>query len=428
MKPKYFSLWSTILIFCLSMVYLVGCSKSPTEPGNDQVNQTVLTVSANGVDIYNSVSSFKQISDLLQGPESKLDIDIPELENPQKALHLAKSLLQESFDRIKSDSKLHVKTQSVLSDSVIWDVTWRNEILGFTVRNSLIYDNTTGRGRLFHVRFDFDDRHRLDYDSTEIKVDLNFTLFENGDDVLLSLENLKQYKPGRLLKEERASFIPDPYEAGTEPTGGILESDITYSPSSFISSTHARLEYHEGIGGSWSKEVQYSDETSSSEAVTFSEDGTGTFEETRRDGTHMEGTFDSAEEDGVGGFTKTITFPEGHDPVSIYEAGQFTQNLADSTLHGSFEREVRFKNGSVRRESVTVDESISNGVKTTIINVEKADGSGGTITIVETSEVDQISGEWTNSDGTFLIFSAEYYPDGSAHFEFELYASKEAYE
>ena len=428
MKQKYYAIWSTSLILCLSLLYTLGCSNDPVSPDEEEISESVKTMSSNSAEIYSAVSSVSQITDLLQGPESKIDVGIPEIENPGQALNFYKSLMQKSFDRMNSDSKLFSKNHSVFSDDVIWDVTVRDSIGGFTVRNSLIYNAETDTARLFHVRFDFDDSHRLSYDSTEIKAKLNFTLFNSDDDVLLSLENLKQYKPGRLLQEESVSFIPDPYDPGTEPEGGILESNITYSASSSISSTHARLEYHEGTGGNWSKEVQFSDGTSHSEAITFSKTGTGTFQETRRDGTSIEGTFNSAEEDGQGSFTKTITFPAGHDPVSISESGEFTQNLTDSTLHGSFERVVTFKDGTVRRESVTVDETIENEVKTTTVTVANPDGSGGTITAVESPDGDQLSGEWTNTDGTFLIFSAEAYPDGSAHFEFKLYASKAAYE
>ncbi|MFQ6114994.1 MAG: hypothetical protein ACE5NG_13090 [bacterium] len=430
MKQKSYAHWLTALLLSFAFLYAIGCSNNPTGPSDDgdQVSQNVQTVSANGVDIYNTVSSFRQVNSLLLGPDSFVDLEVPEVENPQQAMSFARSVLRESFDKANINSDLLTKTQGVLADSVIWDVTIRDEIVGVTIRSSLIYDPETGKGRLFLVRFDFREHHPLEYDSTEIKADLNFTILDESDDVLISLENLKRFKPGHLIQEESGSFIPDPYVPGTEPTGGKLESNITYSSSSFVSNTHAVLEYHEGTGGSFSKEVEFSDGTSSSVEVTFREDGTGTFSETRRDGTQIEGTFDSAEDDGHGSFTKTITFPEGHDPVSISESGEFTLNPVDSTLQGSFEKEVRFKDGTVKRESVTVEQTLVGEVKTTTINVESTDGGSGFITIVESPEVDQVSGEWTNPDETFLVFSAEYYPDGSAHFEFELYESKAAFE
>jgi hypothetical protein len=434
MKQTSCTRWSTVLLLFFTLLYAIGCSNNnpsgPNDDGNpdNQVNKNVQTVSANGVDIYNTVSSFQQINTLLMGPGAIVDLEVPEVENPQQAMSFARSVLRQSFDKVEFGSDLLTKTQGSLADSVIWDVTYRDSALGITFRSSLIYDFDTGKGRLFFVRFDFPESRPLKYDSTEIKVDLNFTIFDESDDVLISLENLKQFKPGYLIQEQFGSFIPDPYPPGTEPTGGILESNITYSSSSFISSTRAVLEYHEGSGGSYSKVVEFSDGTSSSEEVTFREDGTGTFLETRRDGTRIEGTFDSAEEDGVGSFTKTITFPPGHDPVSISESGEFTFNPVDSTLSGSFEKEVRFKDGTVEKENVTIEQTVVGDVKTTTINVESTDGGSGSITIVETPEVEQISGEWTNPDETFLIFSAEYYPDGSAHFEFKLYESKAAFE
>ncbi|MFQ5751021.1 MAG: hypothetical protein ACE5HI_03415, partial [bacterium] len=151
------------------------------------------------------------------------------------------------------------------------------------------------------------------------------------------------------------------------------------------------------------------------------------FLENLRDGTRIEGTFDSADEDGEGSYTKMTTFPAGHDPISISESGEFTINSVDSTLNGSFEKEIKLKDGSVENEKVTVKQTLVDNVKTTTLNVENRDGSGGLITIVESPEVDQVSGEWRNVDETFLVFSAEYYQDNSAHLEFKLYESEVAF-
>jgi hypothetical protein len=426
MKSKIQFLATALLAGLL--IGLLGCSsENPISPNDDDaVNKTVKNASATSVDIFKNVSSFKQISDLIHGPEALVDIEIPEMQNPQKAMSFAKGIRQQAFAKVKSDQRL-LKSTSTLADSVIWDITYRDDIAGVTYRSSLIYNNETGRGRLFFVAFDFRETHPLAYDSTEIIADLNFTLLDDSDDVLISIENLKRFKPGRLIDEQLGRFTPDPYLPGTEPTGGILTADITYSSSSFIRSTHAQLEYHEGSGGRFEKLVQFADNSSASVAVTFAEDGTGSFSETRRDGTKIEGTFDSAEKDGHGSFSKTITFRAGHDPVSISESGEFTIR-PDSTVNGSFERIIRFRDGSTREESVTVDQTRVGDVLTTSLNVENADGSHGFINIVETPEVDQVSGEWTNADQTFVVFTAESYPDGSAHLKFDVYASEAAFE
>jgi len=428
MKSKIKFVATALLAGMLVLIGLFGCSsENPISPNDDDaVNKTVKNASATSVNIYKNVSSFKQLSDLIHGPAALVEIEIPEMQNPQKAMSFAKGIQQQAFAKVKSDQKL-LKATSALADSVIWDVTYRDDIAGVTYRSSLIYNNETGRGRLFFVGFDFRENHPLAYDSTEIIADLNFTLLDDSDDVLVSVENLKRFKPGRLINEQLGRFVPDPYAPGTEPTGGILSADISYSSSSFIRSTHAQLEYHEGNGGSFEKEVQFADNSSASVTVNFAEDGTGSFSETRRDGTKIEGTFDSAEEDGHGSFSKTITFRAGHDPASISESGEFTIQ-PDETLNGSFEREIRFRDGSIQKESVTVDQTRVGDVLTTSLNVENADGSHGFINIVETPEVDQVSGEWTNADQTFVVFSAESYPDGSAHLKFDVYASETAFE
>lgn len=430
MKHLFSSTLLFILIACLSLTQMLGCSNNPTSPDedNDQVNQTVQKVGTNGVEIYGTVSSFKQISDLIRGPGAIVDLDVPGFDSPGAAMRFAKSITQTSFENARKSEKGLVTSERVAADSVIWDVTYRNELLGITYRSRLVYDSATGEAHLFLVGFEYRENHPLQYDSTAIAANLGPTLGDDSDDVLLSVLNLKRFKPGRLLQEQIGRFVPDPYPAGTEPTGGLLTNDVTYASSSFLASTHAELAYHEGSGGSYAKVVHFSDGSSHSESVTFNENGTGTFEETRRDGTKIQGTFDSAEKDGQGGFSKTITFPPGHNPVSISESGEFTIHPADSTLDGSYEKEILFRDNSTRSERVTVHQTRTAAVLTTTITVESTSGGSGVITLIESQDVDQISGEWTNPDQTFLVFSAEYYPDGSAHLKFELYASEEAFE
>ena len=432
MKEKSFSTWIVTFVLSLLLIAMFACSsKNPTSSDNneDQVNKMVESTSSSSVGIYQNISSFKQVTNLIQGPAAIADLDVPEVKDPNSAMNFAKSIKQTAFTLGAKDLKVLSKTgQIAFGDSVIWDVTERNEKEGVTYRVSLIYNDETGEARLFVVGFDYLEGHPLEYDSTEIRADLNFTILDDSDDVLLSLENLKRYKPGQLISEERGSFVPDAHVPGTEPDGGILMSEVKYSNSSFISSTKATLEYHEGQGGSYMRTSKFSDGSESSEEATFNVDGTGTFSESRRDGTQIDGTFDSAEEDGKGSFSLTTTFPEGHDPVSVRESGEFDINASDSTISGSFEREVTLLSGDVERESVMVNQTRVGDVLTTSLNVEKADGSNGHITITESAEVDQVSGEWTNTDETFLVFTAELYPDDSAHLDLKVYADEVAFE
>ncbi|MFQ5602691.1 MAG: hypothetical protein ACE5HS_05430 [bacterium] len=430
MKKYSFFKLNFILVAMVTLLLALGCSTTdPVSPGKDkEENQTVKSVSTSGVSIYNNVASFKQNSDLIQGPDAIVDLEIPEVKNPKTAFNFARSVQRKAFSQQNLDFKTLDKLQGSKDETVIWDVTFRDEAEGVTIRSSLIYNDETGIGRLFVVGFDYIESRPLEYDSTEIVVDLNKTLLDESDDVLISLINLKRYKPGRLIQEEFGRFEPDPYEPGTEPVGGKLSSDITYSSSSFISRTEAEFEYHEGFGGRFFKESTFSDGKKHTVEVTFNVDGTGTLSESRRDGTSIEGTFDSAEEDGKGSYSLTTTFPDGHDPVAISESGDFTIDGPDSIINGSFEKKITYLDGRTEVEKVSVSQSVTGNIKTTTLKVENPDGSHGEITIEETPDVNQVSGKWTDVDETFLIFNAEYYPDGSAHFKFDLYESEAAYD
>jgi len=422
-----------VLFYLLSMamLWLSACSSDNqvTSPDNNQkpADPAVQAASERGSDIYKNLSSFNEISKLMQGKNGFANLDVPQVRNPKAAMSFYHEIRREAAIQLQPAMKRGARLEGVTGDSVIFDVTERDSAKGVSQRVILTYDAQSGEGTFTVVRFAFRDSHPLDYDSTVVRLDLNFTLFDDSDDVLKSLENVKRYKPGRLIQEEKGSFIPDPYSPGAEPDGGLLTSEITYSGSSFISKTKERFEYHAGQGGNYSKTTTFSDGKTHLESITFKADGTGTYSETKRDGTRIEGTFDSADQDGVGSFSQTITFPAGHDPVSVHEAGDFTMNLADSTLNGTFSREVTFKDGSVKKESVTIHQSLVGNVKTTELAIQNPDGSSGNITITESLDVNQVAGDWTDADGTFTKFSAENYSDGSAHLIFDVYASQAAY-
>lgn len=429
MQRKSSFIWKTVIGGIFVVWVAMGCNTNGVvDPGqdndDDNASQFVKNVSNSSVGIFNNVASFRQVSTLIQGSDAIADLEVPEVENPSAAISFAKSVQQRALDNIVLDPRALYKATA---DSVIWDVTYEESETGITRRSSLIYDFETGIGRLFFVGLQFPEDHPIVYDSTEIIANLNLTLDDDSDDVLISLQNLKRYRPGQLIDEEKGSFEPDAYAPGSEPKGGVLNSEITYSSSSFISRTNARFEFHEGQGGSYSKESIFSDGKSSREAATFNVDGTGTFSQERRDGTQVEGTFDSAEEDGAGSYSQTTTFPAGHDPVSISESGDFTIDASDSTINGSFEREVTYQDRT-ESESVIVNQTLVGEVKTTTLTVENSDGSNGFINIVESPDVDQVSGEFTNADETFVIFSAQSYSDGSSHLKLKLYASEVAFE
>ncbi|MFQ5638801.1 MAG: hypothetical protein ACE5IR_12485 [bacterium] len=414
------------VVVLLGTLGLTGCtSENPVSPAPDQnkpqISKVVKTTSSAGVQIFSNLSSFSETSQLIGGQDEIIDLEIPEMENPEKAMAFAKVMQQRTWARLPL-SKSNTDIQSAAGDSVIWDLEFEEN--GITYRSKLVYDPTNGKAHFFLVGKQFPESHPVAYDSTDVRADLNSTLLDDSDDVLERVDLLKRYKPDQLIQEETASFVPDSYQPGTEPTGGTLTSDISYSSSSFLTRTGARFEYHEGSGGSYSKESVFNDNSKSLEEVTFKEDGTGTLLEQRRDGTKIEGEFDSADDDGEGSFSLTTTFPAGHDPVSVSESGSYVVNAADSTISGSFEREVTNLDGSKDSEKVTITQQRLNDVFSTRLDVENSDGSRGFIEITETPDVEDISGEWRNADGTFETFAAQGYSDGSAHLEGKVYTSE----
>ncbi|MCH7681967.1 hypothetical protein IID10_21825, partial [candidate division KSB1 bacterium] len=70
MKQQRFSTWMSTLILSLLLMSMFACSsENPTSSENneEQVNQMVQSTSSSSVGIYQNISSFKQVTNLLQG-------------------------------------------------------------------------------------------------------------------------------------------------------------------------------------------------------------------------------------------------------------------------------------------------------------------------------------------------------------------------
>lgn len=421
-------LMRTGIALSIAALALTGCEKNPVDPTNIKGEERVERVSQNSASIHSTVSSVLQVGELLRGADAKLEHANPVVANPGAAAGVAKKAAAQAIAAYVLDKQNNPHLGKVLGDSLIWEVFQRKEFEGYSVRWRVYYDFATGIARAEEIKFNFDDRHKISYDSVAVVVDVHFTLEDESDDVIRALFEQKQYKPGEEIVQEEISVAFGDYPAGEEPTSGTAEHRITYAPGSFIASTIEQAEIKGEDEGSWMKDVTYSDGTTSHEKVTFSPGGKGTVEQVKRDGTKVEGSFDSADDDGEGSFSLTTTFPPGSDPKSIHEEGSFSQNLADSTLHGSYKKEVHFANGVVLEESIEVDESIKDGRKTTSIVAGNSDGSKGKIIIEERDYGEHVSGEWEEADGLFTLFEADYYNDGSARLQFWTYASRSAYE
>ncbi|RMF67661.1 MAG: hypothetical protein D6743_04550, partial [Calditrichaeota bacterium] len=393
----------------IATALLWGCETHPTDPSNVQDDLTTKAAQTSS-EVVNTVATVQKIGEFLGGADDLIAVQSPDLNNPGSGGGKAMAIKQQVLNWFEADQRAQAHLLGAASDSLIWELTVRNQEKGYTETARLYYDFETGKGRVEDIKFKFDDRHKVKRDSVVVIVDLNKTLEDESDDVIESLEELKLYKENQPIVQEWAKLVLDPYTPGTEPQGAVYDKRITNADNSFVLETIEHAEIHNGNSGELSKVVKYSDGTESSEKVTFSADGTGTYEATGRFGKHVEGTFDSPDDDGVGAFTLTTTFPEGSDPKSIYEAGNFTIDPSDSTLHGTFEKRITFKNGDVISETVKLDESYENGNKVTRLEVTKSDGSGGVLVVEEGIDTQKVTGEWTDADGTYTRFTVDYYP------------------
>ncbi|MCA9733319.1 MAG: hypothetical protein H6696_09700 [Deferribacteres bacterium] len=413
------------LSLVLAIVVFFGCEKVPTDPTKVEDNQALEKATEQNVALFNTLSSISQIENVMSGPAATIEIGDVDVSDPQTAKAFSDVTKSHALAQLHNDL-LKKGGYHTLSDSLIWEVTVQRPVLGYTERTRVYYDFSTGKAIVENVKFDYREQHWLELDSARVHADLAGTLEDDSDDIIESLYELKQYKAGHFIQKEISSIEIDPYTPGAEPTSARATSETFYPQGSYMSKKTEQASFDNG-SGSLAKDIEYADGTKSHEQITFNPDGTGTFEEQRRFGIRISGTFDSAEQDGQGSFTKLTTFPEGGVFQSIYEAGDFSMTAQDSALHGAYEKEVKLWDGTVLKESIAIEESYINGYKKTVVSVTKNDGSFGTVTIQENDGGSHVSGIWTEADGTYILSKADYYPDGSARVEFKVYASEESY-
>jgi len=168
------------------------------------------------------------------------------------------------------------------------------------------------------------------------------------------------------------------------------------------------------------EDFTFDDGSTAFNSITFYNDYTGVFSKQFRNGTTVSGTFDSAEEDGIGSWTELIDFPAGRYIDEIHRDAQvlITENLFNAT----FNQQILFSSGRIDSLSINIQIEEVNDVTITVISAEKANGASGTFTITESEDTKQMTGEWTTWDGHFIKSEAEWYEDGSSHLIYMVYA------
>ncbi|NIW80960.1 MAG: hypothetical protein GWN16_16505, partial [Calditrichae bacterium] len=97
-----------------------------------------------------------------------------------------------------------------------------------SVRKALYYDSQTGNARYYEAIYQFPNQIQLEYDSTEIRADLNFTLEDTTDDKLLSVYQLTNFKPGFYVEKKEGQADVTDYGPNNEVTGATLHNEVFY--------------------------------------------------------------------------------------------------------------------------------------------------------------------------------------------------------
>jgi hypothetical protein len=172
--------------------------------------------------------------------------------------------------------------------------------------------------------------------------------------------------------------------------------------------------------------VSFRDGTRHSEDITFRSTQV-IFNVAYRDGTREQGQFTAPDANHLS-FEKTVTYPAGSDPRSIFEKGDFSQNPVDSSGAANFTREEFFADGTSKRHEVKINATRQNGYDRLEVTENYGDGTGGSWTLQEGPAKADLKGNWINAEKQYILFDAAFYRDGSADMHIEVYASKEAYD
>jgi hypothetical protein len=420
----------TWLVFMLiGALALVSCDKNPTSPISTTKSDAFAKVAAtSGVEVYRSIQTFEQIEQAVAGPESLGDIQVPAVGSLSRSGASFKQILLPFNQRAHALAQKVMALRKTNGDTTLLDQRWIDPQTGIDYHLWIVYNTVSGKATVYNVATNHPSGSPIDRDSTRIVVNVNFTLADTTDDVVELLENAKDYRSGYRLRYEEGRIVPDQYQPGSQPKGGVIEAKSQYATGQDTSEVQQRLEFHESANpnGSWTKTVSFRDGARYSEDLTFRSTNV-IFNITYRDGTREQGQFNVPDENHLS-FEKRVTYPAGSDPSSIFEKGDFVRNPADKSGTVNFTREEFFADGRSTRRNVKINASEQNGFGRLEVTESNSDGTGGSWTLQDGPTKADLQGNWINEQKQYVLFNGSFYHDGSGDLHLEVYASKEAHD
>ena len=415
-----------LVLVAIGALALVSCDKNPTSPTSSTSTNANAQIAANSaVTVYRNVQTFAQIEQAMEGPEALGKINLPAVGSLQQS----HAKIQQALRPFYQQAPLLVQSlQKTNGDSTLLDKRWTDDKTGIKYHLWIVYNTANGKANVYTVATNHPSRSPIDRDSTRIVVNTNFTIANDKDDVVELLENAKDYRGGYRLRYEEGRLIPDQYQPGNEPKGGVIEGKRLYASGQDTAQVQERLEYHESANpiGSWTKIVSFNNGTRYSEDITFGPNNI-IFNIVYRDGTREQGQFNVQDENHLS-FEKRVTYPAGADPRSIFEKGNFSNNPANKSGEVNFTREEFFADGSAKKRTVNIKGSEQNGFGRLEVTETNSDGTSVNWTLQDGPTKADLKGSGINEQKQYVLFNGSFYKDGSGDLHLEVYASKAAYD
>lgn len=422
---KHCNIHFLLTLLTIGVFALISCDKNPTSPNQAMsTDSNAKAVTNSAMNVHRNIQTFGQIERAMQGPAALGKMNLPAVGSLQRSNAMIQQALLPFYQQTQM---LKASLQKIIGDSTLLDRRWIDNQTGINYHLWIIYNTANGKAIVYTIATNHPSNNPIDRDSTRIVVNTNRTIADGQDDVIELLENAKEYRSGYRLRYEEGRLTPDQYQPGNEPKGGVIEGKRLYASGQDTAQVQERLEYHEAVNpaGSWSKAVSFSDGTRYTEDITFSQTNV-IFNITHRDGTREQGQFNVPDENHLS-FEKRVTYPNGADPRSIFERGNFSRNPTNKSGEANFIRAEFFVNGSTKQRTVNLKASEQNGFGHLEVTETNSDGTSVSWILQDGPNKAELKGSGINEQKQYILFNGSFYKDGSGDLHLEVYASKEAH-
>ncbi len=402
--------------FLAFIIMVSGCSKDPAASDNAlQIDPVLTEQAALGWELNEMVTTGSDLEDLAGGTSPSVDQEITGLAGAQKLKALAHEMLIRSQNVLPGYIDIH----KPMVDSLYF--FYEDTIRG--MRSALYFDETTSLARYYEVRYKFQLWQTLRYDSAEIIVNLNFTPEDDQDDFLHSAIRLQLFKPYFILQSISSTLLVTDHSA-QEITGFEATVDSYYHETRPLLHLVQLLKINPDRSGTISENYEFRDNTTSSSTIIFNADYTGTFSRAFRDGTTVNGSFNSIEDDLKGSFSETVDFPEGRYIDKITKEATVALTIMEPAhiLNAALTRSTFFSSGAVRTAVLEMEATEEPASTVVTYKLTKGNGAYGTFTLHSNEFESTLDGEWNTFSGDYyILISAEYFVDGSGHLSYQVY-------